>query len=100
MTLVVASTCASAQDNKKPTRILLGFSADGNVDIAARLLAEERRPMMGRNILVENRPGAGGRLAAQALKRAPADGTTYLFSPESWAIFPTITLTENQLRYN
>lgn len=98
--LAVASTCANAQDNNSPIRILVGFSAGGNVDVAARLLAEELRPMMGRNILVENRPGAGGRLAAQAPKGAPADGTTYLFSPDSWAIFPTITLTEKQLRYN
>lgn len=98
--LAAAGVSANAQDNQSPIRILVGFSAGGNVDIAARLLAEELRPLIGRNIVVENRPGAGGRLAAQALKGAPADGTTYLFSPDSWAIFPTITLSEKQLRYN
>lgn len=96
---VLTAGAASAQD-KSAVRMLVGFSAGGNVDIVARLLAEELRPLLGRNVLVENRPGAGGRLAAQALKSGPADGSMFLFSPDSWAIFPTITMTEAQLRYS
>jgi len=95
----VAAFSASAQE-KTPIRILVGFSAGGNVDMVARLLAEELRAELGRTIVIENRPGAGGRLAAQALKLAAPDGSTYLFSPDSWAIFPTITMSETQLRYN
>lgn len=97
--MAVVSLSALAADDKASIRILVGFAPGGNVDIAARLLAEELRTTLGRNVLVENRVGAGGRLAAQALKTAPADGTNYLFSPDSWAIFPTIMLTESQLRY-
>lgn len=97
--LAITAGSVNAQD-KSAVRMLVGFSAGGNVDIVARLLAEELRPLLGRNILVENRPGAGGRLAAQALKTGPADGSTFLFSPDSWAIFPTITMTEAQLRYS
>lgn len=96
---VLTAGAASAQD-KSAVRMLVGFSAGGNVDIVARLLAEELRPLLGRNVLVENRPGAGGRLAAQALKSGPADGSMFLFSPDSWAIFPTITMTDAQLRYS
>ena len=94
------SAIAASADDKTPIRILVGFSAGGNVDMVARLLAEELRAELGRNIVIENRPGAGGRLAAQALKTAAADGSTYLFSPDSWAIFPTITMTAAQLRYD
>lgn len=98
-TLACSAFTASA-DDKSPIRILVGFSAGGNVDMVARLLAEELRTELGRNILIENRPGAGGRMAAQTLKSAHADGTTYLFSPDSWAIFPSIMMTSAQLRYD
>ncbi|MET1116880.1 MAG: tripartite tricarboxylate transporter substrate-binding protein [Comamonas sp.] len=97
--LAATGLTAFASD-KAPIKLLVGFSAGGNVDLVARLLAEELRSELGRNVLVENRPGAGGRLAAQALKAAPADGGTYLFSPDSWAVFPTITMSEAQLRYS
>ncbi len=97
--LGVASLLASAQE-QPPIRILIGFAAGGNGDILARVMAEELRPILGRNVIVENRPGAGGRLAAQALKTNPADGTSYLLAPDSWAIFPTITTSEATLRYN
>lgn len=89
---------ANAQD-QHPVRIIIGFAAGGNGDIIARLLAEELRPVLGRNVIVENKPGAGGRLAAQTLKAAPADGNSYMLAPDSWAIFPTILNTEAQLRY-
>lgn len=94
-----SSMLASAQD-QTPIRILIGFAAGGNGDIIARMMAEELRPILGRNVIVENKPGALGRLAAQALKSSPADGTSYLLAPDSWAIFPTITTPEAQLRYN
>lgn len=97
--LLASGGTAYAQD-KNTVRLLVGFAAGGSVDAAARLLAEELRPLLGRNVLVENRPGAGGRVAAQNLQASPADGSTYLFSPDSWAIFPTITLTPAQLRYD
>jgi len=97
--LSLSSFAVSAQD-QSPIRMLVGFAAGGNVDHVARLLAEELRSQLGRNVLVENRPGAGGRLAAQLLKAAPGDGNTYMLSPDSWAVFPTITMTEAQLRYN
>lgn len=97
--LGLSSFMAHAQD-PHTIRILIGFAAGGNGDILARLMADELRPILGRNVIVDNKPGALGRLAAQALKAAPADGTTYLLAPDSWAIFPTITTSEAQLRYN
>lgn len=86
--------------DKTPIRILVGFVPGGTSDAVARLLAEELRPLLGRTVLVENKPGAGGRIAAQSLLTGPQDGSTYLFSPDSWAIFPTILLPPSTLRYD
>lgn len=98
---ILGFTCmlAHSQENN-PVRIIIGFAAGGNGDIIARMLAEELRPVLGRNVIVENKPGAGGRLAAQTLKSAAHDGSNYMLAPDSWAVFPTILNTEAQLRYN
>jgi tripartite-type tricarboxylate transporter receptor subunit TctC len=87
-------------DEAKPLRILVGFVPGGTSDTVARMLADELRTTLKRTVLVENRPGAGGRIAAEQLKAARADGSTYLFSPDSWAVFPTLLVPEETLRYN
>lgn len=97
--LVGAALTAQAED-AKPMRILVGFVPGGTSDTVARMLAEELRTTLHRTVLVENKPGAGGRIAAEQLKAAPADGSTYLFSPDSWAVFPTLLVPESTLRYN
>jgi len=66
---------------KAPLRILVGFTAGGTTDQAARLLADELRESLGRPVIVDNRPGASGRIAAMALKHAPADGSTVMLAP-------------------
>jgi len=99
--LLVAAASQSAWANSTgPIKFLVGFVPGGTSDAVARMLADELRVELGRNIIVENKPGAGGRIAAQALTSAPHDGTTYLFSPDSWAIFPTILVPAATLRYN
>lgn len=92
---------AQAQTHEQtPIKLLIGFPAGNNGDLIARMLAEELRPVLGRTVIVDNKPGAGGRLAAQILKASPADGTSYLLAPDSWAVFPTILNSESQLRYS
>lgn len=61
-------------------RILVGFPAGGGTDAIARILADKLREDLGGAVLVENRPGAGGQLAAQALKGAAPDGMTVMLS--------------------
>lgn len=86
-TLAAAALCGSgvAQATGTPLtgktiRLLVGFPAGGGTDAIARVLAEHLKDELGATLIVENKPGAGGQLAAQALKAAPADGLTLFLS--------------------
>ncbi len=69
-----------AQD-RPPLKILVGFPPGGSVDIVARLLADKLRLSLGQNVIIDNKPGAGGRVAMGELKRAAPDGQTLALSP-------------------
>ncbi len=75
-----------AQSQTGPIRILVGFPAGGTIDVVARALADKLKDDLGTPVVVENRPGAGGQLAAQALKQAAPDGRTFLLSPDHTAV--------------
>jgi tripartite-type tricarboxylate transporter receptor subunit TctC len=77
----------SAQDNwpQKPIRLLLGFPAGGGSDIVARLVAKSLGDRLGQNVVVDNKPGAGGNIATEMLVRAPGDGYTLLLVPSGHA---------------
>jgi tripartite-type tricarboxylate transporter receptor subunit TctC len=64
----------------KTLRVLVGFPAGGGTDAIARLLGDRLRDELGATVVVENKAGAGGQLAAQALKAAPPDGLTVFIS--------------------
>jgi tripartite-type tricarboxylate transporter receptor subunit TctC len=83
---------AAAQPlNGKTVRILVGFPAGGGTDAIARILAEGLKDELGATVIVENKPGAGGQLAAQALKAATPDGTTVFLSHDhSISILPQV----------
>jgi tripartite-type tricarboxylate transporter receptor subunit TctC len=72
-----------AQALRKPVKVLCGFPAGGSADVVARLYTEGLRGRFAESAVVENRTGAGARLAIQALKASPPDGTTLLLSPTS-----------------
>ncbi len=67
---------AAAQ--QAPLRILVGYPAGGSADAVARALEEPLRKALNRNVVIDNRPGAGGMIAAQALKALPPDENTVL----------------------
>ena len=80
--LATAPWAARAQAASIDTaRLLVGFPAGGTVDATARRLADKLRGVYAKTALVENKPGAGGRLAAEELKRSPADGSSLLVTP-------------------
>ena len=62
----------------KPVKVLVPAPAGGNIDVIARLLADQLAADLGQPMVVENRPGAGGAIAVQALRTAPADGQTVM----------------------
>ena len=73
-----------------PIRILVGASPGGSTDTLARSLGAELGRLLGRQVIIENRAGAGGNLAADAVAKAPADGNTLLMSFTSHAINATL----------
>jgi len=96
---LIAPPVATAQTALKgPLRIVVGFAAGGSSDIAARLIADKLKDELGQPVIVENKTGAGGRIAAEALKTAPADGTTLLLVP---VVVPVLApLVYRQLAYD
>lgn len=75
-----AASIASAQTYPaRPVKLLVPFAAGGVADITARVLAQKMSETMGQQMLVENRPSAGGILASEAVAKAEPDGYTLLF---------------------
>lgn len=81
---------AQAEFPSKPLRMLVPFSAGGSPDLLARVIAVQAGKQMGQNIVVENRLGANGIIAAEVIANAPADGYTLLVTTGSHAINPSI----------
>ncbi len=67
----------------KPIKILVGFPAGGGTDVMARVFAETLKQRTGRNVIVENKTGASGTIAVEALKNSPPDGTTIAYVPSA-----------------
>ena len=74
----------------RPIRIVVAFAPGSSTDIVARLLAEQVQAAVGQTVVIENKPGAGGNIATQAMLAAPADGHTLLFHSVAIAVNPTL----------
>jgi len=87
---LAAAGGAFAQGAPTPVRIIVGAPPGGTTDTMARAIAPELGRALGRPVLIDNRPGAGGNLAAEAVARATPDGSTLLMSFTSHAINATL----------
>jgi tripartite-type tricarboxylate transporter receptor subunit TctC len=93
---LAVATGAQAQD--RVLRILVGFPAGVSVDVVTRIVAEKMKDELKRPVIVDNRPGAGGRLAAELLKNAAPDGNTVMVTP---IVVPVLApMVFNKLNYN
>jgi len=77
---------AQAQYPSKPVRVLIGYAAGSSTDIVGRVMADRLGAYWKQTVIVENRGGAAGNLAADAVAKSPADGYTLLFAQNGLAI--------------
>ena len=95
LTLVLAAP-ASAQE--KQVKFVVGFAPGSTSDMIGRLVADRVRTSLGAPVIVENRPGANGFIAAEAVKNAAPDGNTVMIAPVAVTVFAP--LTHSKLRYD
>ena len=99
LALAAAGLGAQAQGDK-PIRLLVGFPPGGAADSVARVLADKLPAVLKQPVVVESRPGVGGRLAAQAVKAAAPDGLTYMVAPNATFVFQHLTYPVEVLGYD
>ncbi len=100
MRLIIALVCAlfslALQEGRaqsypsKPVRILVGYPPSGSVDVTARVIADRLGPMLGQQVLVDNRPGATGNIAADVLAKSAPDGYTLYMGTSINAVSVTL----------
>jgi tripartite-type tricarboxylate transporter receptor subunit TctC len=94
--LALACATASAQDDAtrnyptKPLRIVIGLAAGGGIDVITRVVAQKLSDSLGQPVLVENKPGASGIIAAEFVAKAPADGYTLMMAPSGPMVFNAV----------
>jgi tripartite-type tricarboxylate transporter receptor subunit TctC len=94
--LVACAAAAAAQGYPtKPLRLIVASSAGSNPDTVGRILANALAPAMGQQVVVDNRAGAGGNIAAEVAARAPADGHTLFLAHTNHSINPALYRTLN-----
>lgn len=83
---------AAAQDwpKQKPIHLVVGFAPASTTDLVARLVAPKLSEALGQSVVVDNRPGAAGNVAAQQVKRAAPDGYTLFVTSVAYAVNPSL----------
>jgi tripartite-type tricarboxylate transporter receptor subunit TctC len=89
---LLGASPALAQDwpKAKPVHIVVGFAPGATTDLVARLVQPKLQEALGQTVIVENKPGAGGNVATQQVKRAAPDGYTLLVTSVAYAVNPSL----------
>jgi tripartite-type tricarboxylate transporter receptor subunit TctC len=81
MAVWLTAVPAQAQDYpNRPIRLVVGFAPGGNTDFVARIVADKVRAQLGQTVVIENKPGANGAIAAEIVAKSPPDGYTLFFT--------------------
>jgi tripartite-type tricarboxylate transporter receptor subunit TctC len=94
LAVAITATGALAQAGKfpdRPLKVVVGFSAGGGTDVVARIIAQKMSESLGQTVVVENRAGASGMIAAEAVAKSPPDGYTMMMGSQTvFAVAPTL----------
>ena len=103
--LVLASAAAltlplaTLAQNKAPIRLIVGFPPGGATDAIARAVADKLPGVLGQPVIVDNKPGVGGRMAADLVLAGPADGLTFMVAPNATPTFQMLVF-KDQIKWN
>jgi len=88
--VLMTSTAQSQTWPTKPIRMVIAFSPGGPTDLVSRVIAQRLTEQLGQNVLVDNKPGAGGNIAAEMVANAAADGHTIFYNTSAIVIAPAL----------
>ena len=91
LVLCAVGGTAFAQADTRPLHIVVGFAAGGSTDVVARLLADKVGATLGRPVIVDNKPGSGGQIAAIQVKNAAPDGSTLMLTIDHTQVIIPLT---------
>jgi tripartite-type tricarboxylate transporter receptor subunit TctC len=99
--IALAALCATSHAQPypaKPVRVIVPYAAGGFSDLSSRLVGEAMSRTLGQPLIIEPRPGGGGRIGAEAIARAPADGYQLLYTTNGTHTYMAVT--EKNLSYD
>ena len=85
-----SATAAAQSFPTKPVRIVVGLAPGGGTDIVARMVGQKLGPAINQQVIIDNRPGAGGNIAAELVARSAPDGYTLIVVTASHAVNPSL----------
>jgi tripartite-type tricarboxylate transporter receptor subunit TctC len=89
--IILSVSLGFAQEIKGPIKIIVPYAPGGSSDIVARVIADKLKDILGQTVIVENKPGAGGRIGTEYAKNQPADGSAMLvMNPALFVVSPLV----------